>query len=234
MCVAFTWSEPGGHAANEDAFVVEQHPRDPSCWIGALADGQGGRSGGGEAARLACRAVIETAATRPVDALRRNATWLDMLRAADQRVHADDRAGYTTLIGLAVAGDRIVGASNGDSELWLMGGDGRVSELTDRQEKNPPIGSGYAAIAPFAAPLVRSWLVLAMSDGVWKYVGYDAIREALETFRGQGLIDALLSRARLPRTGGLPDDFTAVVLQTNDGPAADHEPRSSTAPSPRT
>ena len=45
--IPLSHSEPGGHATNEDAFEVMQHPADPSCWIGALADGQGGQAGGG-------------------------------------------------------------------------------------------------------------------------------------------------------------------------------------------
>jgi hypothetical protein len=52
-----------------------------------------------------------------------------------------------------------------------------------------------------------------MSDGVWKYVGRDAVQGALRERRGRELLDELLSRARLPRTGRLQDDFTAVLLQ---------------------
>ena len=52
-----------------------------------------------------------------------------------------------------------------------------------------------------------------MTDGVWKYVGRDVVREVMLECRGQALLDALLTRARLPRSGTLQDDFTTVVLQ---------------------
>ena len=56
-------------------------------------------------------------------------------------------------------------------------------------------------------------IVLAMSDGVWKSVGRDRIAELFRQTRGQALLDALLADARLPWSGGLGDDFTAVLLQ---------------------
>jgi hypothetical protein len=85
---------------------------------------------------------------------------------------ADQSAGYTTLIGFAVSGGHVIGAANGDSALWLAGADGHILDLTARQAKNPPIGSGGAAPTPFAAKMPASWIVLAMSDGVW--IGSDA------------------------------------------------------------
>jgi hypothetical protein len=70
-----------------------------------------------------------------------------------------------------------------------------------------------AVPVPFVAQLPSSWVVLAISDGVWKYVGHDGVREALRHSRGQALLDPLLNRARLPRSDGLQDDFTAVILE---------------------
>jgi serine/threonine protein phosphatase PrpC len=214
MCLVFTHSEAGGHPTNEDAFEVRRHPDMSSCWVGSLADGQGGRSGGGEAAQLACRIVLEAVLSRPIASLSRAGTWVEALRQADARVLADAEAGFTTLIGFAVVGGQVIGASSGDSALWVAGADGRVVDLTERQSKNPPIGSGGAEPTPFIAKLSGSWVVLAMSDGVWKYVGREGVRAALQGRRGQELLDALLARARLPRSGGLQDDFTAVVLQS--------------------
>jgi PPM family protein phosphatase len=233
----FTHSEAGGHATNEDAFDVRQHPefsphlafghprrgrdlrllprgeKGGPCWVGALADGQGGRSGGAAAAQLACRIVIDAALAQPIASLSKPQTWIDALRRADEGVLADSVAGYTTLIGFAVVGGRVVGASSGDSALWVAGADGRATELTARQAKNPPIGSGSVLPMSFAAELSDSWVVLAVSDGVWKYVGRDGIQAVLRENRGQVLLDALLARARVPRSGGLQDDFTAIVLQ---------------------
>jgi hypothetical protein len=41
MCQVLSFSEPGGHANNEDAIEVRCHPNDASIWLCALADGQG-------------------------------------------------------------------------------------------------------------------------------------------------------------------------------------------------
>ncbi len=213
MPITFTHSEPGGHLTNEDAFEVRPHPEDGSCWVGSLADGQGGQPGGAEAARLACRITIESVLSRPIASLSKPGTWVEALRRADEAVLADAWAGRTTLIGFAVLGGQILGASNGDSALWVAGADGRVVDLTAHQPKNPPIGSGGAEPMPFVAKLPGSWVALAMTDGVWKYAGRDGVRAAMRGSRGQDLIAALLARARLPRSGELQDDFTAVVLQ---------------------
>jgi PPM family protein phosphatase len=165
MCLVFTHSEAGGHPTNEDAFEVRQHPMQPSCWVGSLADGQGGRHGAFEAARLACRIVTEEVLSKPITSLSSVDTWVRALRRADKGVLADAEAGFTTLIGFAVVGGHIVGASSGDSALWFAAENGRAVDLTERQSKNPPIGSGDAKLTPFIAKLSGSWVVLAMSDG---------------------------------------------------------------------
>ena len=68
---------------------------------------------------------------------------------------------------------------------------------------------------PFEAVLVRPWTVLAMSDGVWKYVGRDRLERAVARPRSAPIIDALQGAARL-RSGRFPDDFTVVAF---DDPA---------------
>ena len=131
MCLVFTHSEAGGHPTNEDAFEVRRHPDTSSCWVGSLADGQGGRSGGASRPRLACRIAVEAVLSRPIASLSRAGTWAEALRQADARVLADTEAGFTTLIGFAVVGGQVIGASSGDSALWVAGADGRVVDLTE-------------------------------------------------------------------------------------------------------
>ena len=36
----FTFTEPGGHVTNEDAFAIESHTDDSSCCVCAVADGR--------------------------------------------------------------------------------------------------------------------------------------------------------------------------------------------------
>jgi hypothetical protein len=212
MVDVVTFSEAGGHPANEDAFEVQPHPAEAGCLLCALADGQGGRAGGAVAARLACRMAIASASRLPPDQLTRLAAWPTLLRSADAAVCADPQAGFATLLAFCVWGESLCGASSGDSAVLLINGDGSAEELTARQVKNPPVGSGAAVWVPFAARLVRPWAVLALSDGVWKYAGWEGVLEAARAHRGPSLLEALQVRARLPRSGRFADDFTLVVL----------------------
>src|SRR5262249_9479319 len=107
------------------------------------------------------------------------------------------------------------GAASGDSMVLAVTA-GRAADLTRGQTKNPPVGSGDAFFVPFESLLVSPWLVLVMSDGVWKYVGRDRLRQLASQHRGQQLIDALQPAARLPGSGKFQDDFTVVVLQDSE------------------
>ena len=202
----------GGHALNEDAFAVDPHPSDPACMLCALADGQGGQAGGGPAARLAVRCMIQAASREPVWKLAAPSTWTRLLHLADVAVCDAPEAGFTTLIGFCVLRDRLFGASCGDSAVLVSDGS-RVVEVTSDQRKNPPVGSGDAIFAPFSAILTDPWAVLAVSDGVWKYVGWEPMSAILLSVKGQTVLDRLADAARLPRSGNFPDDFTAVLIE---------------------
>src|SRR5436190_13407342 len=98
MVSVLSFSEAGGHPANEDAFVVERHPADQECWVCFLADGQGGRAGGARAAQVACRAGVAAALRQPRGRLTDPAARVELLRRADGAVAADVEAGLTTLV----------------------------------------------------------------------------------------------------------------------------------------
>ncbi len=213
MIEVVSHSEGGGHAVNEDAFVIANHPANEEWRICALADGQGGRAGGGQAARLAVQQVLELTASQSPETLVEYWEWERILRKADATVDKDPVAGFTTLIGFCIHGNKIVGASNGDSAVAIFDFMRDGWELTANQYKNPPVGSGDAKSVIFATELELPWMVLAMSDGVWKYSHWENIIRAGKTLRGQALIDELLSSARMKMTGQLQDDFTIVVLQ---------------------
>jgi serine/threonine protein phosphatase PrpC len=216
MIHAFSFSELGqGHATNQDAFQVRRHPADEDCWLCTLADGQGGQFGGERAAKISCRAAMDAAADRRVGDLTEHGTWVTVIHAADKSVAADPDAGHTALLAFCVVRGRLLGASNGDCAL-LAQTTGRVEEVTKGQRKDPPIGSGCVVGVPFATNLVSPWLILAMSDGVWKYVSWQHISETTGKMRGQAIIDSLQAQARLPRTGRFQDDFTLVVLQNRE------------------
>jgi PPM family protein phosphatase len=208
-----SFSEAGGHPANEDAFVVERHPADPDCWLCFLADGQGGRAGGARAAQLACRSAADGARQEPRWKLAAPSAWPALLRCADAAVSADPSAGFTTLIGFCIAADRLAGASCGDSAVLVTAAGEQPHEVTAGQPKNPPVGSGEARFAPFGATLTPPWAVLALSDGVWKYAGWKRLKESVLVERGQRLVERIQGYARLRGGGSFADDFTVVLFE---------------------
>ena len=212
MVQVFSFSEVGGHRVNEDAFCVQPHPLTADNWLCFLADGQGGRAGGGAAAQLACRSGLDIASKFRSESLIDRSIWPDILRQADLAVEADVDAGYTTLIGLCASGKRIAGASSGDSAVLLVN-KGKAVHLTSAQHKNPPVGSGAAIFVPFEAEVEAPWSILVMSDGVWKYAGWDRVADVAVRQRGPTVLEALQECARLPRSGQFPDDFTVVLLE---------------------
>lgn len=217
MARAWTYSEiGGGHREDEDAFAVRAHPADERLLLAALADGVGGQSGGGRAARLACQLALDAAAALPPAGSSGSRLWPEILSAVDRALRDDHEAGHTTLVGFSVADRTVRGASCGDSALWCFGGESAERELTYRQRKDPPVGSGEATFARFARPLVAPWLLLAVSDGVWKYVGLGRLRELASGSRGEALLAALQTAARLPGSGTFQDDFTLIAIQDSE------------------
>lgn len=219
MVTAVTFSEAGGHPLNEDSFLVQPHPLDPRVWVCFVADGQGGRSGGGRASQLACRTALAVTTALSPKTLDDGRRWAGVLRSTDEAVCTDAEAGFTTFIALCVHADRVVGISNGDSAALLVSG-AHTTELTAGQSKNPPVGSGTAAGSPFAAKLIPPWRLLVMTDGVWKYAGWQRVVEAVRRQTGADVMAELQQAARLVGSGRFQDDFTVVLLESARPPAA--------------
>lgn len=215
MFNVFSFSQAGGQTTNEDAVLFVTHPADESLLLCALADGQGGREGGQEAARLACAILIEKASSYSSQKLTKTKTWLKVLREADRAVRQDDDAGFTTLVGLGISGSEVCGASSGDSAAVLLNVYDRLHVLTDAQQKNPPIGSGKAIITPFAQGLIDPWQVVLCTDGLWKYVGWGEVTTLIKRHSGQALVDAAAAAAKAAGKGILRDDTSVIVV--NDG-----------------
>ena len=139
--------------------------------------------------------------------------WDDILAHVDRAVADDPHSGFTTLVTFCVARGHLAGASCGDSALVLAEPQQEPLVLTAHQSKDPPVGSGAAVFVPFAIKLHAPWTLLSMTDGVWKYVGWDAALQAAASPAEQDVIPPLRQRAGLPSSGALQDDFTLVVLR---------------------
>lgn len=209
----YTYTEAADWHSNEDALASISHPSDGQILICALADGQGGQSGGALAAQTAISACIESAKTYSSHELANPFTWISIGESSDKRVSTVIGAGFTTLIGVAVFPAFLAGASCGDSAVALLLGNEFVL-LTDKQHKNPPIGSGGAGLTPFSARLVPPWKLLVVSDGVWKYIGWERLERLIRTEDGSQLIQALRNAAVESKAGRLADDFSVILVQS--------------------
>lgn len=221
MVGVHSFSEMGGNRLNEDAFCVQSHPLAPDCWLCFLADGQGGRAGGGETARLACEVALASALAHQPPKLTDPQTWSGIMRQADKAVANHPVAGFTTLVCLCVYQGRVVGSSSGNSAALLVSPT-QPNELTAGQKKNPPVGSCAAVAVPFGTSVEEPWRVLIMSDGVWKYVGWERVIEVAGRAPRSSVIPELQQLARLPGSGRFQDDFTVVMLESPAESAIPH------------
>jgi serine/threonine protein phosphatase PrpC len=204
-------TEIGSGGENEDAFIVRPHPSDENCLLCAVADGQGGQPFGGTASRLACQVCIDLASRTALDRLASPMAWTEIIRQTDQTVAGDRSAGKTTLIGLSVHGNHVHGASHGDSAAVMLGLGQPMLVLTERQRKDPPVGSGSVIATGFSVEVAAPWKLLVMTDGVWKYAGWEWVRHAAGMTDMNEILDTLRAAAR-PRFGRFQDDFTLVVV----------------------
>ncbi len=212
MIQTFSFTEAGESSANEDAFIIQPHPDDPDCWLCMVADGQGGSGGGREAARLAVQTAMDRMGAYPPAQLALASTWGLILFEVDQAVFRSSEAGLTSLVCLALYREYVMGAASGDCAALVFSGP-RHYNLTATQSGDP-VGSGEVVCNAFSYPLQDPWKIVAMTDGVWKYAGWQHVFDYARETPGQELIDRLILKARLPGSGKFQDDFTVVVLES--------------------
>jgi len=204
-------SEAGDGHVNEDVVLVRPHSGGAGVLLCSLADGQGGQAGGAEAARVAAEESLRAAASFPANELSQAAPWYAIVGAADEAVCEDDAAGFCTLVSLGISEREVWGASSGDSGALLLSG-GRDFLLTEDQRKNPPVGSSAARPVAFSARLTPGWTLLILSDGAWKYVGWERVVRIASGHQGRELVAALRGAAWDANGGRLPDDFSVALL----------------------
>ncbi len=167
-----------------------------------VADGAGGTGGGAAAADrlLAALTNRRTEAT--------STDWWSVLLELDEELSA--RGGQTTAVVAFVDGDRVRGASVGDSAAWLISPEGGMTDLTVHQRRKPLVGSGEALPVEFEGERRGGRLLLA-TDGLIKYTPRDRICALAMTGSVVEAVDALINAVRLP-SGALQDDVAIVLL----------------------
>lgn len=182
----------------------------PGGVFAVVADGVGGRSGGGAAADAVVKAVRELAELNPVkwDRVR----WMAEL---DQRMAESGMVGETTAVVAQLTAIGPLGVAVGDSVAWWIRDDDWV-ELTVAAKPKPWIGTGGAVPVPFGKPLQDVGTLLLATDGLVKYTPAERIVAAVRTTPFDDLPRALIELVR-PPSGRLPDDVAVVVARRQSG-----------------
>ena len=192
-------------ASEDRAAVVEV----PFGRVLVIADGVGGRPGGGEAAEFAVRSVCEWAATlsRLPDPLEVAA----QLRRIDAAMAKGPGGGETTAVVAVVSAEGIAGAAVGDSACWRIGTEG-YDDLTRGRPAKPWLGSGMAMPRPFHFAGEPGTVLLA-TDGLWKYADGEQLRVIARGDDLQAAARALVERVRGSYSGKLPDDLAVILAR---------------------
>ncbi len=179
--------------------------------IVAIADGAGGRAGGGEAAQMV---IDEAAKIAPnVRNPRDSKFWAHWLHEVDVLIRDDAQAGETTAVIAAVGEDFVAGASVGDSSAWLIGADKWV-DLSENQTRKPFLGFGGASPMPFSARWSGQTLLLA-TDGITKYADWNRLAQIARGDRIETAADELIAAVRLP-SGTFSDDVSCLLCRARN------------------
>jgi serine/threonine protein phosphatase PrpC len=194
-------------ATEDRAEVVELGPE---TVVLAVADGVGGRAGGGIASEMAVRLVREAIPILKVSDYR---AWYRLAAEIDSALSADEKAGETTLVAACITPRQIVGVSIGDSRAWFVTPEGHF-DLTGGQQKKPYLGTGMARPVPFALRTPRRGTLVVATDGLFKYALPDSICDAALYPDLDEAARQLVNLVRL-NSGRLPDDVTVLLCRVS-------------------
>ncbi len=190
-----------GNPENQDrGLVIADGLRTVLC----VADGAGGLSGGAQAASSAIEMVRQGVAT-----LNDAESCVKLLEEMDMFVAQDKLAGETTCALAIISQEHVLGASVGDSGIWLIH-QGGFLDVTQNQPRKPFIGSGRAWPASFAHQREPGQILLLATDGLFKYGPLDRIAATCRLGPPEQVVRQLIELVRYP-SGALPDDVTVIV-----------------------
>jgi PPM family protein phosphatase len=197
--------------ATEDRSLVLEVA--PNALLLGVADGVGGRPGGGEAAQLA----IETLEAEE-SALSQNSArvWRGFFVALNDALTVHPEAGQTTLVALLLTHKKIMGASIGDSEAWWITSDGHFA-ITEAQTRKPYLGSGAAEPIVFELKITTPGTLLLASDGLFKYADQAAILEGIRTAETVDIAADALVKLASGVSGRFYDDLSLIVVRVEVG-----------------
>ena len=197
MIRASHWSGPGGHADNQDAFVVAACRAEPEWWVTPwpMVGGQPAA----EAAQLACRTFLKQVAGRQAKQLSSPANWMTWLRSVDEPMRWIPWRDCA-FVALAVSEVAVIRRKRrlcrAGVLLWrrASGADWPAAEKPARR-----LGLGLFHALCRGPGIARA--LLLCSDGVWKYAGWDTLLCLDSRQAGEALIATLRQKAMLPHAG---------------------------------
>ncbi len=184
---------------NEDAFWIG---RDDAAVVG-LCDGAGHASQCAARVLQLFRAQVSSGALE----LASFPSWRSWLTATDASLSGGSQ---TTFVGIAVVGDRLVGAYAGDSRAFLVNEHGCRLLTTERTHR---LGSGEAGPLPIHEPLQPHDVVLLLSDGAWGPLPVATLRDVVAAHTLKHLADLPPRLLELAARSGRPDDMTVVAMR---------------------
>lgn len=172
-----------------------------------VADGVGGRAGGGAAADAVANAV-RGLAERPDPHRWDRVRWLTEL---DQRMAESDAGGETTAVVAWLSALGPVGVAVGDSVAWWVTNDD-WGDLTAAAKPKPWVGSGGAVPITFAKPAQHVGTLLLATDGLTKFTSPERIATVIRSTPFDDIPLSLIELVR-PPSGRLPDDVAIIVAR---------------------
>ncbi len=195
--------------------------------VAVAADGVGGAECGREAATRAVESILNNFKSRP-DAWTLRKALDEFTRLINRTLHQESLARFerveilTTLVALAIEGDRLVGLNVGDSRAYLLH-HGRISQLTlDHTEteagRRHVLTSAVGMDADVEPHAFESLVhpgdsILLCSDGVSNHLDATELRSLLE--RGASA-RVIVNAARERATEETLDDMCAVVVHVTE------------------
>lgn len=239
---AATGLDQGDREYQQDQLSLTSHPRHPTCLLGVVADGMGGRSGGRKASdqvMLTAQQLFERFDPRtdvPQDFLQRLAQEAHTVIRLTA-VSAEEEPHSTLAAFLLMPGGVCHWAHSGDSRLFHFRGEqlqtrtrdhSYVQSLVDRGELteaqafvDPRSNMLLHCLGTESAPVVSEQTlpalvpgdsILACSDGLWHYFSEGELGRVLSQLPPRAGCELLVQKAR-ERARGSGDNLSLIVLK---------------------
>lgn len=185
-----------GKTSNEDAFLIG---RGPIPYI-VLCDGAGNAQ---QSAKKVC-SLFQKLISEPAE-IEDSATWQRWIKILDSSLLGGHQS---TFLGVAPVGNELVGASAGDSRLYLFDREGELRILTDTAKR---LGSSHAEAFMIRHSPTSGETILLMSDGAYGPLSPYALKKAIVSAANRHFSE--LPESILNAAKSREDDATVVALR---------------------